>query len=305
MKEVTSDLRTIFPILPPYSQQIKILRIQSDYIFADSDLMFANQNFGKLKEFFITASISKTILGDIARNCPLLQVLQLNGSETPDPEDDDLTNLFSHCNQLEKLSLRHIGGGSWGRPGGLTANFLNNIDDCLPNLKYLSLEGIQHKKIEIQKPEPYGPKEVYEVIFGTEHVIKQEDSHQQARDFIENHVSGYDQHLNIRSKHIPGGIHMRKKLVDTDEPKITNKLLRDIAMKYENDIVIINPKGTTIKKSLLDKDLEELEKIEEESTDSESNDNDSGSNDTDSDSEVLNAHINFDNAFNVYFQGGN
>ena len=61
-----------------------------------------------------------------------------------------------------------------------------------------------------------------------------------------------------------------KKLVDTDDPKITNRLLRDIALKYENDIVIINPKGTTIKKSLLDTDLEELEKMEEEDTDASS-----------------------------------
>ena len=76
---------------------------------------------------------------------------------------------------------------------------------------------------------------------------------------------------------------MRKKLVDTDEPKITNKLLRDITLKYENDLVIINPKGITIKKSLLDKDLEELEKMEEETTDSESNDIDSESYDIDSD----------------------
>ena len=107
--------------------------------------MFANQNFGKLKELFITASISKTILRDISRNCPLLQVLQLNGSENPHPEDDDLIALFSHCNQLEKLSLRNIGGGSWGRPGGLTANFLNKINDYLPNLKYLNLHIVIQK----------------------------------------------------------------------------------------------------------------------------------------------------------------
>ena len=97
---------------------------------------------------------------------------------------------------------------------------------------------------------------------------------------------------------------MRKKLVDTDEPKITNKLLRDITLKYENDLVIINPKGITIKKSLLDKDLEELEKMEEENTDSETNDNNSESNDSDSDSGVLNAHIHFNMPSNIYFQGG-
>ena len=272
MGEVVSDLRNIFPILPPYSQQIKILKLQSDYIFDDSDLTFANHNFCKLQELLITASISKTILGDIARNCPLLQVLKLNGgSESPDPEDDDLINLFSHCNQLEKLSLRHVGGGSW-RCGGLTANFLNNITDHLPRLKYLSLEGIEHKKIEIQIPEPYGPKEVYQVIFGAEHVLMHTNSHQQATQFINNH--GSSQHLNIRTKQIPGGIHIHKKLVDTDDPKITNKLLRDIALKYENDIVIINPKGTTIKKSLLDTDLEELDKLEEEDTDASSDLND-------------------------------
>ena len=267
MEEVVSDLHNNFPILPPYSQQIKILKLQSGRIFDDPDLTFANHNFCKLQVLFITASISKTILGDIVRNCPLLQVLKLNGgSESPDPEDDDLINLFSHCNQLEKLSLRHVGGGSWR----LTANFLNNIAGHLPRLKYLSLEGIEHKKIEI--PEPYGPKKVYEVIFGAEHVLMHTNSHQQATQFINNH--GSSQHLNIRTKQIPGGIHIHKKLVDTDDPKITNRLLRDIALKYENDIVIINPKGTTIKKSLLDTDLEELEKMEEEDTDASSDLND-------------------------------
>ena len=142
MEEVVSDLRYIFPILPPYSQQIKILNLRSVSAFKNSNLTFANGNFCKVQELFITAPVTKTILGDIGRNCPLLQVLTLNGgSEFPDPEDDDLIDLFSQCRRLEKLTLRCVGGGST-RPGGLTANFLNHITVYLPNLKYLSLEGI-------------------------------------------------------------------------------------------------------------------------------------------------------------------
>ena len=246
MEEVVSDLRYIFPILPPYSQQIKILNLCSVSAFKNSNLTFANGNFCKVQELFITAPVTKTILGDIARNCPLLQVLTLNGgSEFPDPEDDDLIDLFSQCRRLEKLTLRCLGGGST-RPGGLTANFLNHITVYLPNLKYLSLEGIHHKKIEIEIPEPYGPHEVFEVLFGTDVVYNQYPSYQEAKDFIENHGSGYDQHLSIRKKQMPGGIKIQKKLVDADEPKITNILLRDIAMKHDNNIVIINPKGTVL-----------------------------------------------------------
>ena len=110
----------------------------------------------------------------------------------------------------------------------------------------MSLEGIDHKKIEIQIPEPYGPHEVFEVLFGTDIVYNQYRSYQEAKDFIDNHVSGYDQHLSIRKKQMPGGIKIQKKLVDADEPKITNILLRDIAMKHDNNIVIINPKGTVL-----------------------------------------------------------
>ena len=246
MEEVVSDLRYIFPILPPYSQQIKILNLRSVSAFKNSNLTFANGNFCKVQELFITASVTKTILGDIARNCPLLQVLILNGgSEFPDPEDDDLMDLFSQCRQLEKLTLRCVGGGST-RPGGLTANFLNHITVYLPNLKYLSLEGIHHKKVEIEIPEPYGPHEVFEVLFGTDVVYNQYRSYQEAKDWIENHISGYDQHLSIRKKQMPGGIKIQKKLVDADEPKITNILLRDIAMKHDNNIVIINPNGTVL-----------------------------------------------------------
>ena len=121
---------------------------------------------------------------------------------------------------------------------------MNHITVYLPNLKYLSLEGIHHKKIEI--PEPYGPHEVFEVLLGTDVVYNQYRSYQEAKDFIENHGSGYDQHFSIRKKQMPGGIKIQKKLVDADEPKITNILLRDIAMKYDNDIVIINPNGTVL-----------------------------------------------------------
>ena len=246
MEEVVSDLRYIFPILPPYSQQIKILNLCSVSAFKNSNLTFANGNFCKVQELFITAPVTKTILGDIGRNCPLLQVLTLNGgSEFPDPEDDDLIDLFSQCRRLEKLILRCVGGGST-RPGGLTANCLNHITVYLPNLKYLSLEGIHHKKIEIEIPEPYGPHEVFEVLFGTDVVYNQYRSYQEAKDFIENHVSGYDQHLSIRKKQMPGGIKIQKKLVDADEPEITNILLRDIAMKHDNNIVIINPNGTVL-----------------------------------------------------------
>ena len=49
-----------------------------------------------------------------------------------------------------------------------------------------------------------------------------------------------------------------KKLVDADEPKITNDILRDIARKYDHDIVIVNPNGRTIKKSMMNEDLEEV-----------------------------------------------
>ena len=100
-------------------------------------------------------------------------------------ENNDLVDLFTHCDQLKKLSLENM--------GGLTANFLNNINEYLPRLEYLNLRGLKHKQV-----------------------------------FVE--WVGW---------------------VDADEPIITNNLLKVIARQFENDIEIISPDGTIIKKSLL------------------------------------------------------
>ena len=149
-----------------------------------------------------------------------------------------------------------MAGNSW-KSGGLTANFLNNINEYLPKLEYLNIEGIRHKKIEIE--EPYDAHEVYQVIF-THHPITHyigsiamtANTHQEATAFIETHTSFPSQHLHIQTKQEPAG--KRRKLVDADEPKITNKLLRDIAMKYDHEIVIINLNGETIKKAMFNEE---------------------------------------------------
>ena len=96
-----TDLQNSFPILPPYSQQIKSLKLVIDSIQASFEI----HNFKNLQELDINAPISKTILANITRFCPLLQVLQLHGSKEPHIEDDDLIDLVSNCTKLVRITL--------------------------------------------------------------------------------------------------------------------------------------------------------------------------------------------------------
>ena len=249
-----TDLQNSFPILPPYSQQIKSLKLVIDSIQASFEIY----NFKNLQELDINAPISKTILANITRFCPLLQVLQLHGSKEPHPEEEDMIDLFSNCTKLVRITLEKM-GCSW-KSGGLTANFLNNINEHLPKLEYLNLKGIAHKKIEID--EPYEAHEAYQLIFdqgmGRQFVAMTTRSHQEATEFMNSprvYPTHYQQ-LKMQTIQVPAGT--CKKLVDADEPKITNDILRDIARKYDHDIVIVNPNGRTIKKSMMNEDLEEL-----------------------------------------------